>query len=353
MFIRSLQALLIVTCLSSAYADVNNEYQDPFYVGLGVGLSFLEPVSNSVALTLTEDSDFAYKVFAGYAVDERWSIEAFWANLGNAQLGSTGTTIDIEYKAFGVGGLYYYPLNNRWRVFAKAGVGRLSNKALGVALERIEDNFIYAGAGITWNMVGTWDLRAEYEYFDTDAQLLSFNVIKRFGSETSRRIKKLENKIDEQEKLLTASFIAAVAKKQPECGIYAVELKGVIFESRSIALTVESKKAIDSIVDKLRVLPQDIRFELRAHTDDTGTETYNYNLSLARARNVRDYFAEKGITLHRIDAQGYGEWRPRDANETTAGRYQNRRAELVLLGVEKYVDDTSSCPQHTSKPVMQ
>jgi len=205
--------------------------------------------------------------------------------------------------------------------------------------------------GITWNMTGSWDLRAEYEYFDTDAQLLSFNVIKRFGSATSRRINRLENKINEQEKLLAASAVAAIIKKQSECGEYSVELKGVVFLKNSIALTNESKSAIDSIIDKLKVLPTDIHFEVRAHTDNEGVKLYNYALSLSRARNVRDYLAEKGIELNRVDAQGYGEWRPRDTNDTEAGRQRNRRAELVLLGVEKYVDDTGSCPQPTSSPV--
>ena len=91
-------------------------------------------------------------------------------------------------------------------------------------------------------------------------------------------------------------------------------------------------------------LPEGIKFEVRAHTDDIGTELYNYTLSLARARVVRDYFAEHGIALSRIDAQGYGEWRPKKSNKTQSGRYVNRRAELILLGVEKYVENTETCP---------
>jgi outer membrane protein OmpA-like peptidoglycan-associated protein len=91
-------------------------------------------------------------------------------------------------------------------------------------------------------------------------------------------------------------------------------------------------------------LPEGIKFEVRAHTDDIGTELCNYTLSLARARVVRDYFVEHSIALSRIDAQGYGEWRPKKCNKTQSGRYVNRRAELILLGVEKYVENIETCP---------
>jgi len=353
MFKRVLQALLLTSCTLSVQAEVGElEFEDPFYVGLGLGVSFLEPETNSVALTLAEDSDIAYKIFGGYRFDRNWSIEAFWANLGEAEIAATsGNNLFVEYKTFGVGGAYTYALNDRWSVFAKTGVGRLDTKLRNAALERVEDYYVFGGVGATWNMTGTWDLRAEYEYFDTDAQLLSFNVIKRFGSESSRRINKLEKRVEHQEKLLATSSIASVVEKHSDCGEYSVVLEGVIFPGGSIALTDESKQAIDAIIIKLKALPEDIRFEIRAHTDDRGSELYNYTLSLSRARNVRDYIAEQGISLDRIDAQGYGEWRPRRDNNIEGGRYWNRRAELVLLGVEKYVDDTGSCPQPTSSPV--
>lgn len=117
----------------------------------------------------------------------------------------------------------------------------------------------------------------------------------------------------------------------------------VVFEKRSVELTEKSKEILDSLAKKLIALPNDIGFEIRAHTDNEGTELYNYTLSLARARNVRDYLASNNIALSRIEAQGYGEWRPLQSNQTEAGRNANRRAELVLIGVEKYIEDSGDC----------
>ena len=364
MFNRAIQALVRTTCIFSictfsVQADNDSsEFEDPFYVGLGLGLSFLEPETNSVALTLTEDSDAAYKLLVGYRFNENWSIEGFWANLGEAEVtATTGTKYNIEYKTFGVNGLYNYPLNDRWSIFARLGAGRLENNVQGVNVERVEDYFIAAGGGVTWNMTGTWDLRAEYEYLDTDAQLLSLNVIKRFGSATTRRINKLESRLEEQDQQLQAAMVTTAAAasvataRQSSCDDSSVELHGVFFPASSIELNQASRQALDAVAEKMKALPEDIEFEVRAHTDSRGTELYNYTLSLSRARNVRDYLASKGIAIGRIHAAGYGEWRPRDTNDTEEGRYRNRRAELVLLGVEKYVDDISTCADNISSVI--
>lgn len=325
--------------------------RDPYYIGLGLGLSFLKPEANSVAIKLSQDSDFSYRVFAGYQFDDHWAAELFWADMGQAEFSSGSDVVGIvEYQSFGVGGLYQYPLSENWGVFATAGVGRLRNSFQLADAERVEDSFIYGGAGVMWNMATTWDLRAEYDYYDTDAQMLSFNIVKRFGSATPRRIATLENTVQQQQVALAAVQAAPqsasmAVKKQETCENYSVELEGVVFAKSSVDLSARTKQILDEVSQKLLTLPNGITFEVRAHTDNEGTELYNYALSLARARNVRDYIAAQGIALSRIEAQGYGEWRPVESNDTEAGRDANRRAELVLIGLEKYVEDTGNCPK--------
>ena len=176
--------------------------------------------------------------------------------------------------------------------------------------------------------------------------MLSVNIVKRFGSATPKRIARLENKVQQQETVLADMQSAPVAaKKQATCDNYAVELKGVIFDRRSVELTEKSRQILDDVSQKIQGLPEGITFEIRAHTDNEGTELYNYTLSLMRARNVRDYLASRGMALGRIEAQGYGEWRPVESNQTEAGRDANRRAELILIGLEVYAEDTDSCPE--------
>ena len=330
----------------SLTAKTVDNIRDPFYVGLGVGTSFLKPEPNSVALNVSQDSDFAYKVFGGYQFTDNWAAEVFWSDMGRAEISSATTVVGIvDYQAFGVGGLFQYPVSDNWDVFATAGVGRLRNRFQVIEAERVEDSFIYAGGGVMWNFAKTWDMRAEYDFYDSDAQMLSFNIVKRFGSATSKRIARLENKVQQQEAVIVSdhSISPLATTKQASCEDYSVELKDLVIAKHSVELTAKSKTILDKLAKKLIVLPEGIQFEIRAHTDNTGTELYNYSLSLARARIVRDYLAAQGIALSRLDAQGYGEWRPLKSNQSKAGRDANRRAELLLLGVEKYVENTSNC----------
>jgi outer membrane protein OmpA-like peptidoglycan-associated protein len=71
---------------------------------------------------------------------------------------------------------------------------------------------------------------------------------------------------------------------------------------------------------------------IEGHTDSVGSETYNLGLSHRRADAVRAALISKGISENRITAKGYGESRPVASNTTAAGRQQNRRVEIVILG---------------------
>jgi outer membrane protein OmpA-like peptidoglycan-associated protein len=66
------------------------------------------------------------------------------------------------------------------------------------------------------------------------------------------------------------------------------------------------------------------------HTDSTGGDELNLQLSLDRARVVSDYLVARGVPKDRLKVQGFGKEYPNDSNETPAGRANNRRTELIL-----------------------
>ena len=66
------------------------------------------------------------------------------------------------------------------------------------------------------------------------------------------------------------------------------------------------------------------------HTDSTGADSYNQQLSERRAGSVAQYLRSQGITDMRIIVEGYGESRPIASNDTAQGRQMNRRVELTL-----------------------
>jgi OOP family OmpA-OmpF porin len=69
---------------------------------------------------------------------------------------------------------------------------------------------------------------------------------------------------------------------------------------------------------------------VQGHTDATGSEKHNQELSERRAKSVRGYFINQGVDAQRLTAVGYGEGMPVASNGTQEGRAQNRRVNILL-----------------------
>lgn len=70
---------------------------------------------------------------------------------------------------------------------------------------------------------------------------------------------------------------------------------------------------------------------IEGHTDSSGAESYNQQLSERRARAVLDYMvSEAGIPARRLTSVGYGESRPISSNDDAEGRQRNRRVSAVV-----------------------
>lgn len=74
----------------------------------------------------------------------------------------------------------------------------------------------------------------------------------------------------------------------------------------------------------------DYKMTIFGHTDNTGTEKYNLDLSLKRASSIKDELVKNGISSDNIVVVGKGESEPTDSNNTDVGRNKNRRVEIKL-----------------------
>jgi OOP family OmpA-OmpF porin len=71
---------------------------------------------------------------------------------------------------------------------------------------------------------------------------------------------------------------------------------------------------------------------IEGHTDSTGSEALNQDLSERRAQAVRQYFVANGtLTYDEISAIGYGSEQPLASNETPEGRAINRRIDVIIM----------------------
>ncbi|MCS7084492.1 MAG: OmpA family protein [Bacteroidia bacterium] len=72
----------------------------------------------------------------------------------------------------------------------------------------------------------------------------------------------------------------------------------------------------------------DKRIVVAGHTDSTGTDAYNMNLSLRRAEWVKNFLIQHGVEAGRIKVENRGEREPLLPNSTLYGRKRNRRVEI-------------------------
>ncbi|HEX7014949.1 MAG TPA: OmpA family protein [Cyclobacteriaceae bacterium] len=114
-----------------------------------------------------------------------------------------------------------------------------------------------------------------------------------------------------------------------EVGI-TVRLKNVYFDFDKTTLKEESYPELNKVVAFLQQNPT-VEIEIAGHTDYMGSDEYNLNLSQGRCQSVVDYLVSQGVDSYRLTAQGYGESRPVDTNETDEGRANNRRVEFTVL----------------------
>lgn len=71
--------------------------------------------------------------------------------------------------------------------------------------------------------------------------------------------------------------------------------------------------------------------EIRGHTDNVGSERYNWELAARRAQAIWQYLVSRDADGSRLHPVSKGETEPIASNDTEAGRAQNRRVEFVIV----------------------
>jgi OOP family OmpA-OmpF porin len=107
-----------------------------------------------------------------------------------------------------------------------------------------------------------------------------------------------------------------------------------LFDFDKSVIKPEGRKVLDGVVSRL----QDINMEVIiavGHTDAIGTDAYNDKLGLRRAEAVKAYLVSRGVEKNRVYTESKGKRQPIATNKTAAGRAQNRRVEIEVIGTVK------------------
>lgn len=103
----------------------------------------------------------------------------------------------------------------------------------------------------------------------------------------------------------------------------------VLFGVDSASLRPDLTRDIKSVAQNLLRYPNS-QIQIVGHTDNTGSASYNQDLSQRRAVSVANVLRESGVPNARISAFGRGEDQPIASNLTPEGRAKNRRVEIII-----------------------
>ena len=364
--LRRTTPLLGLLLLSSGLARASTE-PVTLYAGGGLGLSWLDPGTGESAYDLADDTDSGWQLLAGWRLLDSVSLEAFYADLGAAQLEHrvTNTPVDLDYVAYG-GLLNWYPGQTTWagggkrNWFLQAGMSSLSNDS-DAPVDKERGAQVTLGAGLDFHLSKPkrWVARFSLQSHNVDAAFLSINLIRAFpGKRPPAEPEPQPQPMAEPAPPAPVAEPAPQPAPQPVsdqdgdgvaddadlcpgtptgvvvnasgCSPLDITLEGLTFSSGSAAIDPSSHEVLDRVVAALQQFPS-ARVEIAAHTDSIGSEAFNQALSEQRANEVRVYLIEQGVAPERLTSRGYGESRPKADNDSASGRAANRRVEVRLL----------------------
>ena len=118
--------------------------------------------------------------------------------------------------------------------------------------------------------------------------------------------------------------------KQERDRLIATIPNNLLFDVNSAVIKPGGLDGLTKVADILNRYPE-TTITVKGHTDSTGSEAYNQQLSEKRAVAVADFLVGKGVNGARVTPIGYGEQLPIAGNDTEAGRLQNRRVEIEII----------------------
>ena len=117
-------------------------------------------------------------------------------------------------------------------------------------------------------------------------------------------------------------------------GIKITFSSGILFDVDKSDLKDPYKGELSQLASILNKY-EDTNILLAGHTDSTGSDEYNLELSRRRAESVANYLASQNVKRDRFSTEGYGKVDPIASNDTAEGRAQNRRVEVAIWANEK------------------
>jgi len=141
------------------------------------------------------------------------------------------------------------------------------------------------------------------------------------------------NYMDKQAEEMRRDLEGATIERIGE-GIKITFDSGILFEIDKSSLQYEAKVNLEKLAAILNKY-EDTEVLIEGHTDATGPDEHNRDLSIRRAQSVATHLSGRQVNPTRFTIMGYGEDQPVADNATADGRQQNRRVDIAVFANDK------------------
>jgi outer membrane protein OmpA-like peptidoglycan-associated protein len=103
----------------------------------------------------------------------------------------------------------------------------------------------------------------------------------------------------------------------------------ITFDSDQAEVKSQFYPVLDSVGEVFTEYKKTL-IDVVGHTDSSGDDDYNYDLSRRRAASVAQYLSSQNLDPNRFSVEGHGERDPIASNATASGKAKNRRVEITI-----------------------
>jgi OOP family OmpA-OmpF porin len=336
-----------------------------WYMGTGVGQSRAKIDDARLIRSLTangatmnsfhtDERDLGFKLFVGKQLNQYFSVEAGYFDLGKFNFDATTSGNgalrgETGFRGVNLDLVGQLPLSERFSLLGRAGMqyartsthfggNRLTAVTNPNASERKLNGKI--GLGMEYKLSEALALRAEVERYRLsdavgnrgDVDMVSLGLTYKFGRPAARAVSAETHPVAVQQEapLAVTETTPPPAPPQPvsEKVSFAAD---ALFDFDKADVKPEGKAALDDLMVKLQGMNTEVMIAV-GHTDSVGTAAYNEKLSLRRADAVKAYLVWKGLDSVRLYTEGKGETQPVADDRSVEGRAKNRHVTIEVVG---------------------